>query len=172
MEITDLPKSTANQFTGKGWAVYADTQYNVGSPLVVANTRTKITCNGLGASNSDQMPVGVAEFWDTVTSKMIPENIGDAYDIRVQFKGKCSSVSAHFDFELDIGAPNNIIFARTLSAVKGANTEVRYSVGVPVFSLATFVANGGEFYVDTTDDGTTLSLYDIQIFIKRDYASL
>jgi hypothetical protein len=159
--------------TQEGWVVYSDSTYTSASPLTIASARTKLTCDGLGAgTNKIYVPEGVTDFWDTTTNKVTPQNIGDAYDFRVQFKGKCSTVSAYFDFELDVGAPLNDIFRRTLSASKGANAEISYSLGVPLFSLDTFIANGGDLYLNTIDDGTTLTVYDIQIFIKRDYASL
>lgn len=155
---------------GKGWAVYQDDTYTSGSPLVIASTQSQLTCDGAGSgTNKSYLPDGVSDFWNTTTNKITPENIGDCYDLRVQFKAKCSTVSAYFDFELDIGGALGIITARTLSSSKGANTEQRYSVGLPVFSLSTFVANGGTIYLNSTDDGTTVSVYDIQILIKRDY---
>jgi hypothetical protein len=168
----DVTKAEANCLTGKGWAVYEDDTYTVGSPLVIASARTKLTNDGAKAgTNKDFLPDGVADFWDTTLNKILAQTIGDALDIRIQFKAKCSTVSAYFDFEIDIGGSLNVITARTLSSSKGANNEQRYSVGLPLFTLATFVANGGTIYLNSIDDGTTVSVYDIQIFIKRDYAA-
>lgn len=162
----------SNILTGKGWMVYGDTQYTSASPLVVANNRVKLTCNGLGSDTyKGEAPFGITDLWDTTTQKFTPENSGDSYDVRVQFKAKCSTVSAYFDVELDIGGSLGVITARTVSSSKGANNEQRYSIGIPIFTRDTFVANGGEIYINSTDSGTTVSIYDIQLFVKRDYAS-
>jgi len=168
----DVSKAEANILTGKGWAVYEDNTYTVGSPLVIASARAILTNDGAGAgTNKSQLPDGVTDFWDTTLNKILGQTVGDALDIRIQFKAKCSTVSAYFDFEIDIGGSLGVITARTLGSSKGANNEQRYSVGLPVFTLATFVANGGSIYLNSIDDGTTVSIYDIQIFIKRDYAA-
>jgi len=169
----ELYNSTPLELKSKGWAVYHDSTYTVGAPLTVASARVKLT-NDTAGSGTDKtyLPASVTDFWNSTTNKITPENVGDAYDVRIQFKAKCSTVSAFFDFEIDIGGSLGVITSRTLSSSKGANTEQRYSVGIPVFTLATFVANGGEIYINSIDDGTTVSIYDIQIFIKRDYASI
>jgi hypothetical protein len=98
--------------------------------------------------------------------------LGDSYDMRIQFKAKVNSNNAHFDFILDIGGAQGVIFSRTLNHTKGVNAEGRYSIGVPIFALATFIANGGTLNIDSTQDSAAVSMYDIQIFLKRDYAAI
>jgi hypothetical protein len=169
--LVQLPMDVINKAAGKGWEVYGDSAYTVGSPLVIANTTAQLTCDGLASStNTSEKPFGANPLWNTTTNKLNPVSVGDAYDLRVQFKAKVNANTAHFDFELDIGGSLGVIFSRTLNHTKGVNAEGRYSIGVPIFALATFLANGGAINIDSTQDGATVSIYDIQIFEKLDYA--
>lgn len=173
-KLTDgtITVAESNILTGKGWITYEDSTYTEGSPLVIASARGKLTCDGLGSGTyKAEAPDGVAEFFNTTTNKILGINVGDACDIRIDFKAKCSTVSAYFDLELDIGGAQGIITARTLSSSKGAGNEQRYSPSFGYYTLATFVANGGDIYIDSSEDGTTVSIYDIKITIKRDYAA-
>lgn len=156
---------------GIGWGNYADTLYTVGSPLVIANTKTQITCNSLGSdTNTDYLPESVTTFWDAVNNKIVAENVGDGFDTRISFKAKSSAKDSLFDVTFEIGDPSGIIIAgQTLICPKTALLETRYVLDIPIYALATFIANGCKIFIDTTIDGTTLSVYDIGVYVKRDY---
>jgi hypothetical protein len=152
-----------------GWANYVDSTYTSGAPLTFTNERKKIECNGLGgATELSYLPDGVAALWDTTNDKILSANVGNAFDVRVEFTAEPTTTNAYFDVEFDIGGAVGIVAARTLTCPKGTNAH-SYSVGIPLFSLATFVANGCTIYIDTTDDTLTLNVYDIKVFIKQDY---
>ncbi len=157
---------------GKGWAFYDDSQYTVGSPLAINNARTKISIDGLGSNNeTDFLPDGVSAFWNTTTNKFTPVAIGDCYDIRLEFVVETMKDST-FLIELDIGSPLFVISSQSLIASKTTGVPIVYSFNVPIFTLATFVTNGGEVYIDTTVDAQDLDIYNMKIFIKRDFAAI
>ena len=160
-----------NDVEGKGWAVYFDDTYTVGSPLSVtaAGGNVRLECDGAGSNTvTSELPDGVVALWDTTDDFVIGNNIGDSLDVRIDFKAKNTNVTGSFDILFDIGAPSGVVVtARTYSFPKGANTEVQFSIGVPLFSMATFIANGCKVYIDSIVGDTTI--YDISIFIKRDY---
>lgn len=145
-----------------GWAYYQDTLYTSGSPLNVNNTRTKITVNGLGAgTNTTYIPSNMTQMWDTTTNKIVPGGLGDSYILRVDFKAVSGTNNVEFDLELDIGS---VIFEQSLIVSKGIGIEHRFSVAIPIYCLSTFVANGGELYINTPDN---INYYDFGIFISR-----
>jgi hypothetical protein len=156
---------------GIGWGVYDDSTYTSGSPLSVASARVQLTIDGLGgATNTDYLPEGVTEFWNTTSNTIVAQRLGDAFDVRLGFKATSSAANSYFDIEFDIGNGSpTIIAGQTKIAPKGIGVETQYTVDIPVYALGTFLSNGCKIYIDTTDSGFTLSIYDITILIKRDY---
>lgn len=154
-----------------GWAVYFDDQFTEGSPYVVNNTRTNIIINGLGSATvTDYLPDSVASLWDTNTNEIVSSKIGNSYDVRLQFKAKAAVGATFFDIEFDIGdGAGPIIAARTLGAPKANGVEIQYSIGIPLFSMATFTNNGCGIWINTTVDATNLSIYDVQVYISQDF---
>ena len=156
-----------------GWATYSDSTYTSGSALTSNNAKTQITIDGLGSgSNSTYLPEGVTQLWDSTTNKIIADQVGDAYDIRLDFKADPSTASDYAEFILDIGdgAPDIPIVTRTVTFAKTGASSI--SIGFPIFSLATFIANGGKLYFDTSGSGDNIDIYDITLFIKRDHSPL
>jgi hypothetical protein len=154
-----------------GWEVAFDNTYTSGSPLTIANgARTLLPCDGAGAqSNNTYLPTGVTELWNTTGNKIISGQVGNAFEVRVQFQCDPASVSAFFDIEFDIGdgAPDVVIAERTIVAPKQSNVFT-VSMAIPLFSLATFITNGCKIYINNT--GTVdIDIYDISILIKQDY---
>ena len=164
-------ESGINRANGMGYGVYDDSTYTSASPLAIASTATQLTIDGLGGSTYvDQLPEGVTEFWNTTTNRIVSPNIGDAYDLRLGFKAKSSSVNSYFDIRFDIGSPSGIVIAgQTKICPKGIGVETSYTIDIPIFSLSTFVSNGCAIWIDTTASAFTLSMYDITLMIKRDY---
>ena len=154
----------------QGWANYSDTAYTIGSPLTVNNARVQLTVNGLGGATEDgYLPAQSTALWSTNSNYIISDNIGNAYDIRVQFTGDPVGITERIDLEFDIGgAGTNIITTRTISAPKGGDAA-DFSTTTALFSLGTFVTNGCKVYLNSTGDGSNWSIYDISIFVKQDY---
>jgi hypothetical protein len=152
-----------------GWAVYFDDQYTEGSPLVIDDTRTNLMINGQGAATiTTYLPNAVTILWDTNNNEIVSSAIGNAYNVRVQFKAKAAVGATFFDIEFDIGnGAGPVIASRTLGAPKASGVEIQYSVGLPIYSMETFVANGCGVYLDSTPDSATISVYDLQIHIQQ-----
>ena len=158
---------------GIGWEVCDDGTYTSASPLTIASAKTQITLDCLGGStNKDYLPEGVASFWDGTNNKIVAERVGDAFDVRFGFKAKSSAVNSYFDVTFDIGDPSGIVIAgQTKIAPKGAGVETQYTIDIPIYALSTFITNGCKIWVDTTASAFTLSMYDMTLFIKRDYTN-
>ena len=158
-----------------GWGVYQDAE-TTPATQTITTTASKIQIDGGGsASNSDYLPReirGVSELWDTINDKITPINVGDAYDVRIDLTvDSKTGAPSYIQFDLDIGggaAPTIIVVERILGVAK--TPPYSLSIGFPIFSLATFIANGGQLFVST--DVGTLTIGKRQIFIKRDYNGL
>ncbi len=153
-----------------GWAFYGDSAYTSGSPLTINNARVKVTIDGLHASTDKaSLPAETTDLWDSSTNKIIPCGLNDCYDIRLQFKATDGAGLALYDVELDIGGGIGIILERTKRVDKGAGVTVREFLASGLFVKSTFLANGGEFYIDTTDTGDSVDIWDISLFIRRSF---
>lgn len=165
LTVGDITNSGATSWTG--WAQYADSTYTSASKLAVsAGVRTKVTIDGLGTrTNTSGLPSGVSSFWNTGTNKLTPASVNDAYDIRLNFKCALDSTSAdrYVDVELDIGGSIGVVAANTYLMIKDTATH-QFIFNFPVFSAATFIANGGEFYVTPS---FATDFWDFEVLVVR-----
>jgi hypothetical protein len=154
-----------------GWEIAFDNTYTSGSPLTITSgTRQLLPNDGAGAnSNNTYLPNGVSALWDTANDKILSGQVGNAFEVRVQFIVDPATTGAFFDLEFDIGtgAPDIVIAELTITAPKGSD-PFTCSVAIPLFSLATFVANGCKIYVNNTG-APSIDIYDIQVLVKQDY---
>ena len=166
----DKPTATAirNDVQGSGWAQYQDTQYTQGSPLVVSQGDTvAMPINGISNITS-HLPEGVSSLYDG--TRITPDLVGDFYDIRVNFTGFASISNGGFAIDIDISAAgdgSNVIASYPVRMIRGSgagNTQI-YTINVPVFSLGTFVANGGLIRFTAVDGNITL--YNATLVIAR-----
>jgi hypothetical protein len=159
-----------------GWGNYTDGE-TTPATISVNTTPTQLLIDGLGGSSeSGYLPYeirGISELWDTTNDKITPIGIGDSYDVRLDLEITAKTGSPTIiDLVLDIGATPDgtggtgsiLIVNRIISTGKTAPYKV--SVGFPIFSLSTFVTNGGSFWLST--DTGTVTMGSRNIFIKRD----
>ena len=152
-----------------GWGFYQD---DLTIPSIVFDTTpAKLTINGAHAnSDSAFLPIeirGISELWNTTTNFMTPINLGDSYTIRVDFdiiaeSGNPSDITLTFD----IGGQPTItisVIDRHISA--GKSVPYSISIGTPTFALATFLANGGQMFINT--DAGTVTIGNRSVFIAR-----
>lgn len=151
--------------TGTGWAVYSDNVYTSGSPFVVNSGVTSTLPNNAGSVINSQIPLGVTSFYNSGTSKIIPELNGDSYLINVRFTAVSSSNTGLADVSLDIGGAMGVIDGQTISMRKGAGNSQIINVIFDIYSLSTFVSNGGLIKFNSIDGNT--SIYNIQYKITR-----
>lgn len=149
---------------GTGWAVYTDTAHTSGSPLVInSGVTSTITNNGATVINSN-IPDGVTSWYDSGTSKIMPSLVGDSYSLNIRFTAVSSSNTGLADVLLDVTGLG-VIDAQTISLRKGAGSSQRINVVFDVYSLITFVTNGGIIKLNSLDGNT--SIYDITYKITR-----
>lgn len=152
--------------SGQGWAYYVDSQYTSGSPRTISgNTRTLLTNNKLGAdTNETYLPSDTITWWNSTTNRFTPTNLGDAYDVRLGIIANASGSNPYITFDLDVGGSIGIIWANTGVFARGAGVATRFTMSIPVFTLDTFLSNGGGFYI-TTSSSTTI--YGITMLVQR-----
>lgn len=153
----------------RGWANYVDGTYTSGSPLTINNSRTKITIDGISSTDETALPEGSPSFWNTATNVIVAENVNDAYDIRFAFDAESSASNDWFTIEIDIGGGIGVIAETTRTFPKGIGVPHSFMWTVPVFAKSTFVANGASIYINTADSGDSIDVYNLRVFIKRDF---
>lgn len=158
-------------YNGKGWAIYQD-DLTIAS-IALSVTPVKLTVNGSGANtNTDYLPVGSTALWDTTNNKILPMAVGDSYDTRLDFTiTEKLGVATGIIVQLDIGGgatPTNVILTKFIPFYKSAPYYL--SESFPTYSLATFIANGGQLFIST--DGGTATLTSRSVFIKKDYSAI
>lgn len=152
-----------------GWGQYQDTQRAVGTPTqtLTAGVRTKFLCDG-GFLTTEKLPSDAgASLWNTTTNKIEPIAAFDIYHVRIGFFAEnYSGATPYIEFALDIGSPIGEITWRDISLIKGGSV-VKTSIAFPVFSGATFLANGGEIYLTYQGTGTC-DIYANDILLVRE----
>ena len=137
-----------------GFGYYVDD--NTGGAIVAGNgegSAVQMTINGLGsATNTDSLPdviKGVSQLWDTSTNKITPIYDGDQYNLRVSVQVTATDSNPTFlSCAMDIGTltfPDIRIFEDTKTLRTGGFPQI-YTFSFPIFTLTTFLANGGKFY--------------------------
>ena len=172
-DMNAIKASVNALYDEKGWAFYTD---STTTDLTVTTSATLLTIDASGATTEiSELPTGltnVTGFWDSSNNKITPDVAGDAYDARVDFDiiSKTSNPTS-LTFELDISAAGDqsiVIVERFISVSKTPPYSI--SIGLPIFSLSTFVANGGKIFLST--DTGSLTIRARGIFIKRDYSPI
>jgi hypothetical protein len=147
-----------------GWASYKDNA----TAQTFNTTPKKLSVNGLGSSTeTGYLPIGVSELWDTTGNKITPVNVGDTYSLRIDLPiSNVTGSASELTLQLDIGGgatPTVVIVERQISISAGSGSSVSVSFGI--FSLATFVANGGQLFLST--DANSADVTAPSIFIDR-----
>lgn len=162
--------STVNALKNKsGWANYADT----GTSFEIDTTATKITIDSASVINA-YLPLeirGTGNLWSSASNKITPISVGDAYEIRFSFTVAAKSNPNRVDIMLDIGGgatPTNVIASISVTLEKTVPFD-KY-ITIPIFSLDTFIANGGQIFMAT--DAGAIDITSRSIFINRTHSEL
>ncbi len=152
--------------TDLGWVQFQDGTYTDVSPLAIASgTRTLLpndAANVLDLVNVN----GGASWWNSGTSTFEPDNSGDTYDFRLQFTVDSAVNNRNLQIELDIGGSQGVIWDKTIRLARGAGVNTRVTETMQIYTLVTFVANGGQIFI--TCDGD-IDLFDIVFVIERKF---
>lgn len=151
-----------------GWGLYQDTS---GGTQVFSTTSSKLIIDGGGAlTNETYLPRsirGSGSLWDTTNNKITPIAIADSYNVRVDLDISSKSGSpSYLDVELDIGglaSTSNVIVQKGVSMFNTA--PFKQSFGFTIFSLGTFLSNGGQIFIAT--DSGTVTIDSAKILIVR-----
>ena len=142
-----------------GWGNYDDN----GAAQVCGTSPTKLSIDGAGSgTNESYLPReirGSGSLWDTVNDVITPIRIGDSYTVRINLPVTAKSgTPGTIDLELDIGGaatPTIVVAARTISV---SNTPpYTISAAFPIFTLGTFLANGGQIFVTSASGSVTIT---------------
>jgi hypothetical protein len=155
-----------------GWAIYDDEASHT-TPITVNNTKYPISIDNLGtSSNSNYLPSGVTQLWDTINNKITPAKLGDAYDIRIDFEAQAAAgASSYANLILDVGDGVSIPIVNRNISFQGT-TLSSFSIGFPIAAMDDFMLNGGKIYFDTSISGDSITLSNVVLFIKRDFSPL
>ena len=105
-------------------------------------------------------------WWNNANNRFEPDNIGDSYDIRVDLKVRPTLADQNVTLSLDIGGTEGVIWNNTTRLGIGAGEEIKLTQTLDVYTLDTFVANGGAFYLESDSE---LDVYDIAFKIERKF---
>lgn len=164
--LNDLVTSINDIRVSTGWWNIQDTTFTSSNPLsILTNTRTKLQINAdsvidsFGSNNSVS-----ADIWDDTNYKITPLQNGDSYIFRLSMTVNPTLNNRNFTVDLDIGGTQGIIFERSRRLTRGANVDIKISMTNSIFTLGTFIANGGEIYI--TCDGD-VDIFNVSLFIQK-----
>ena len=170
-DFNELKASLNALYNVTGWANYAD---SVASTINVTSANTLITNNKLGANtNETYLPLEIRGSGTLFAgNKITPIRLADAYDVRFNLTISAKSGNPTLiDFILDIGGlatPTIQIAERILTAEKSAPYSTSFTI--PIFALATFIANGGQLFAKVDTGSITIS--NRSIFITRTHSEV
>ena len=133
-----------NQLSSQEWKVITLTQNQTLSD-------TTLVLNLVGGSVIDTLSGGFALFDTSGVNKITPINYGDTYQLRFDFTVKQLGNNGVIKATIDIGpdgSPIEIVSAKAFPS----NQFEPISLPLPVYSLGTFVSNGGK--VNVTLEGS------------------
>lgn len=164
-------RATVVAFKKTGWVQYSDAAVtDVAGQNIAAAGSAQLSIDGDSSIISEEPADVVSPLWNTTTDKIMPVASGDAYDVRVLFTAEnYSGASPYLTIELDIGGAQNVIASVTIPLLKGGAAQ-KVMVPMPVFTLATFVSNGGLLRINYAGSGS-VDIHSASIVIVRTHAA-
>lgn len=149
-----------------GGAQYADDIYSDLEPFTITQgQRVKLTCNSATVINNNIPSDFTSGMWDSTANKLLAVNNKDIFLLELRFKARNSVNNGYFDIEIDIGGAVGSISNITQNFTRSADTEQSFKPVLKYFSGTTFIANGGDIYIDAVNGN--LEIYDIEILPTR-----
>lgn len=164
--------SSGSVDTGTGWAQYADTEYTSANPLVIpVGPAVRLPNNALSTITA-HLPDDITAFYDGTTGKILGNNEGDTITLRVSFKCFTDNNNGFAEVTVDIGGTIGSILDLPINFPRGTGSiNARpYTSTNLLYTLDTFVQNGGELLIESIR-GTT-SIYDIVYVIERTHKAI
>jgi len=154
-----------------GWGHYRDNA----TEQTFNTTAAKLSIDALGAAtNTSYLPIairGSGDLWDDTDDKITPIGVGDAYEVRLLLPVTARTTAQYLTLQLDIGggsSPSNVVYTTRIDV----NRSAPFTVGASftIFSLDTFLANGGQIFF--TADAGSVGVTAPGILIARTHAEL
>lgn len=162
--VTSIIGAVNKSFQNRGWYQVSDTTQTSGSPTTFsAGVRTAITINedsiisGYGPENTTY-----SDF--VATNKVYSTALGDVINVRLSFKCVFGTNQNEVEIELDIGGAQGTIWENSRRLNRGSGQVNRITENIFVYTLSTFLANGGTIYLTFDSDA---DVYDISLFITK-----
>jgi hypothetical protein len=147
-----------------GWVEFRDTVNTESNRQnLTALQDNKVTINA-GFTILSQAPTGGEDLWDAVENKIRPIDLGDSYNVRLDFKAAISNAMGFFEFGVEIGGAIGRAFGEAKVFPRGANEVHNFSIDFPIYTLQTFVDNGGELIINPSH---TMTIFDKRIIIFK-----
>lgn len=152
-----------------GWVEYKDLTNTVSSKQALTAGQANILTIDGASTIKTYKPLGMgnSELW--ATNKITPLALGDSYMVRVDFEADISNANGHFDVDCFIGGAIGRTYKDSKSFPKGANTAHSFSINFLIYSLDTFIANGGQIRITPSH---SMNIWDKRIIIDRLYSSV
>jgi len=153
-----------------GWGFYSDDSSNI---ISVSSTPIKLEVDSQGSStNEEYLPNSLLaagdKLWDSASNKLTPVLLGDSYIVRIQITiDDVQSNPLRVTCLLDIGggvSPTTVI-ATDSKTLRGGGYPQDYIFVFPIFSLSTFIANGGQFFFEC--ESGSLDISERSILVER-----
>lgn len=159
--LNEIKASVNNLYDVNGWVEYGDTANTMANPQVLSpSINTLITIDGL-ANILEQQPLNNS-LWQN--NRITPIKRGDAYVIRLDFTASIQNSDGYFDLRINIGGTIGDLFQDRLQFPKGNNVAHRFSKTILIYTLDTFISNGGQIFVQSTH---TANIWDKRIIISK-----
>lgn len=152
-----------------GWASYTAAS----GAQNFTTTAAKLIIDGTGTSIETHLPSeirGSGSLWNTGTSEIKPIAVGDAYTLRLDLPVTARTTATFLTVGIDIGGgatPTNYINETRIDCDR--STPFDLSVSIPIYTLNTFVTNGGQIFI-VTNSGD-LDIDQPRILITRTHGA-
>ena len=148
-----------------GWASYKDNQYTEQNPFRMLGGAETVLPNNAATVLDDQLPVGVARFYDVATQKLIAARSGDGYTFRISMKAIPTVANAEIILSIDIGGAFGKILTTPYTVAVGAGALREVSIPIAgAYAADTFITNGGQIKVLASHD---IDVWDMNYIITR-----
>lgn len=152
-----------------GFQTFIDDNYTLANPLVILQGNTEVI-NVSDGVTVNELPTGVSSFYDPLTSKILPQNINDAYNFTIGFQGTSTSNNGGGTIGFDIGGAFGQIFKRSFRFPRGTGVVHDFYFSSQGYSGATFLANGAIPKIESNVGAS--SIFNITLQIHRTHRAL
>lgn len=163
-DINEIKEKHNELVDSFGWVEFKDTQHTAANrQTLTALSENTITINS-GITILSEKPKGGELLWNEITNKITPIRLGDSYNIRIDFKATISENLGFFEITVNIGGDVGRAFGNVKVFPKGKDIIQDFSVAFPIYTLGTFVENGGLVLIKPSN---TMTIFDKRIIIVK-----